>query len=85
MSPLLAVGEGTEVVFIPGQASQPKRGTGNRWEQWFGTESAQASQGQYSKQSSDAGGALPHSGFHKTDDIGDNLKLLLATMLNSLD
>ena len=78
--------ESDEIVFVPGKTpkSQPHRGTGSRWEQWFGASDEQDGDGR----SSDNSNVLTVSSEYPPLDSGktvDNLRRLQATTYDSLD
>jgi hypothetical protein len=73
-----------EIVFVPGQTpkSQPRRGSGSRWEQWFGADELEGKGGKSSEGSEHAGAD------HTLTEPGkavDNLRRLQSATYNSLD
>jgi hypothetical protein len=79
--------ESDEIVFVPGQTpkSQPRRGSGSKWEQWFGALEETPADGRVP----DDVNAAYSSGDNDIDAAsiknGDNLKRLQSATHNSLD
>ena len=77
--------ETDEIVFVPGQTSksQPRRGTGSRWEQWFGA--SEEMNGEGSKSSEGIENAAADHTQGEPGKAVDNLRRLQAATYNSLD
>jgi hypothetical protein len=79
--------ESDEIVFVPGQTpkSQPRRGAGSKWEQWFGAmddkPADELSHGEENAASSAGDDDIDAASIK----AGDNLKRLQSATHNSLD
>ena len=79
--------ESDEIVFVPGQTpkSQPRRGSGSKWEQWFGAMDERPVDGQIQSDENAVSSAEDDDVDAASIKAGENLKRLQSATHNSLD
>ena len=79
--------ESNEIVFVPGQTpkSQPRRGSGSKWEQWFGALDEKPADGRIDSEANASSSASADDADAASIKAGDNLKRLQSATHNSLD